>query len=164
MKLSKRFFAVAAVPALLAGLMLAGSASSSPTVSAGSSFGSVTFQAVGIAGTTTFTIESTSCTLKETGGGAAKSCFLTGAGTYNNQGNLATADLSITSKFGPISLDFTGLHSSCATASGVAITKPGPVPVVATLPGPVNPSSSGVVTGTIKIWNVGTTSKGCDEE
>jgi hypothetical protein len=163
LKLSKRFLAVVAVPAVLAGLMLAGAASSAPTVMAGTSFGNVTFQAIGIPGTTTFTLESTSCTLKETGGGAAVPCFLSGAGTYNNQGNIATADVAITSKFGPISLDFTGLHSSCAVASGVAITKPGPVPVVATLPGPVNPNSAGVVSGTIKIWNTGTTSKGCSD-
>ncbi len=162
MKLSTRIFAVIGAPALLAGLLLAGSASSAPTVSAGSSFGNVTFTAIGIPGTTTFTITSTSCTLKETGGGAAKSCFLSGAGTYNNQGNIATADVAITSKFGPISLDFTGLHSSCGVASGVAVTKTGPVPVVATLPGPVNPGA-GMVSGTIKIWNTGTTTKGCSD-
>lgn len=163
MKLSRRFLAVVGAPALLAGLMLAGAASSSPTVSAGSQFGSVTFKAVGIPGTTTFTITSTTCSLKETGQGAAVPCFLSGSGTYNNQGNIATANVAITNSFGPISLAMTQLHSSCGVGSGVAVTKPGPVPVVATLAGPVNPDSTGVVSALIKIYNTGNTTTGCSE-
>jgi len=157
----RRFIAVLAALALLVGLMLAASAGSTPAVSYGPEFGSVSFTAVVIPGTTTFTITSTTCTLHEDGHSGKVACFLSGAGTYNNQGNIATANVAITSSFGPISLAFSHLHSSCSEGTGVAVTKTGPVPVVAIIGGPVKPSAGGVVSDLIDIYNTGNTSTGC---
>jgi hypothetical protein len=157
----RRMVAVVAAPALLVGLLLAASAGSTPALSYGSEFGSVSFTALVIPGTTTFTITSTTCTLHEDGHSGKVACFLSGAGTYNNQGNIATADVAITSSFGPISLDFPHLHTSCSEGTGVAITKTGPVPVVAIIGGPVKANAAGVVTDLIEIYNTGNTSTGC---
>ncbi len=146
--------------------MLAASAGSTPAVSYGPEFGSVSFTAVVIPGTTTFTITSTTCTLHEDGHSGKVACFLSGAGTYNNQGNIATANVAITSSFGPISL--AEGHSSACTVhyrsegTGVAVCKTEPrSSVVAIIGGPVKPSAGGVVTDLIDIYNTGNTSTGC---
>jgi len=163
--LSTRILTVVAVPAVFAGLMLAGAAGSSPAVTGGSSFGSVKFSAVVIEGSSTVTIDSTSCTVTETAVKSVKneSCFLSGAGTLNNQGNLATANVAITSSYGPISLSLSTLHSDCGTGTGISVPPKGsPVPVVATIKGPLNPNAGGIVSGTIKLFNVGNKAVGCE--
>jgi len=165
MRVRTRLVAVVAAPVLVAGLMLAGAAGSSPAVTGGSSFGSVKFTAVVIAGTSTVTMTSTSCTISETSVEIGKddSCFLSGAGGLNNQGNLATANLAVTSSYGPITLSLSGLHSACGTGTGISVPPKGnPVPVVATIAGPVNPSKAGIVSGTIKLFNVGNKAVGCE--
>lgn len=165
MRLRTRLIAAAGVPALFAGLLLAGAAGSSPAVTGGSSFGTVRFTAVVIPGASTFTVVSTTCSISEAGSvvGENDPCFLSGSGGLNNQGNLATANVAITSSYGPISLSLSSLHSACGTGTGVSVPPKGsPVPVVATIAGPVNPNSGGIVTGTIKIFNTGTNAVGCE--
>jgi hypothetical protein len=163
LKLSTRFLAVVAAPAMLAGLMLAGAAGSSPTVLGGSKVATVNFTAQVILGTNTFTIDSTSCTIKGTlVGGGSESCFLSGSGTFTGKNKLDTANIAITDASGPISLSLSGLKNECATGTGVAVVGP-PAPVVATIAGPLVPSKSGVVSGTIVINNTGTKLVGCEE-
>jgi hypothetical protein len=172
LKLSSRIFAIIGAPALLAGLMLSGAASSKPAVKApptgGTKFAIVNFTAVVIPGTTTFTIDSTSCDFFGVFFGEVEGdpCFLGGAGTLTNQGQPQTANVAITTPYGPISLSFVGLHSSCATATGLEAPNnkhvspygtANPFPLVAEMAGPLTLTKTGIVSGTICIFLTGTT-------
>lgn len=152
MSIATKLIAIIGAPALLAGFILAGSASSSPSVSVGQQYATVKFTAGVIFGTTTYTIDSTSCTLNLTQAGKTVSCMLTGTGGLNNQGKIATANLAITSKKGPISLSLSGLHSCLGVGSGAAVTPSGPIPVVAHT---AEWTTAATVIGNIKVYEPG---------
>lgn len=158
MRLTKRLMAVIGLPALLAGVLLAGSASSSPSISAGARYATVKFSAVAIFGTTTFTVDSTSCTLNLAGGTGLKSCFLSGSGGLDAKGEIDTAHIAITSNKGPITLSLSSLNSCLGVGSGAAVTPSGPVPVVADS---TKWATASTVTATIKVYVPGNTKISC---
>ncbi len=162
MKVVKRIIAVVGAPVLLAGFMLAGSASARPATATGPALPeTATFTAQVITGTDTFTVVSTSCTLTGNGG-HAYACFLSGSGTL---GDPITGNIAITgAKFSPITLALTQETSNCGAGSGIQIESSGPKNVEARISVNTNHiiqtgPNMYTVAGTIKI---GVTVGGCD--
>jgi hypothetical protein len=131
MKLAKRIITVVAAPALLAGIMLAGSASAKPTVASGPKLPfSIAFTVTATVGTTTASVTSTSCTLTAAGG-TTHTCFLAGAASLGvdepDTGNFAVTGTG----FGPVTVSLTQESSSCGDGTGLVIQPSGPDPVLA---------------------------------
>lgn len=152
MNLTRRFLVGIGALAMMAAVMVGGSAAAS--VQAGNKVATIHFTAVLTPGTTTYAINSTSCTLT-TPNGPTVACSLNGAGTLNAAGTRpATGEWAITTNSGRvITLNLTHLNS-CGTGSGVEVPPSGnPFPVVATVP--TLTTSHGTVTGTIQVFDVG---------
>jgi hypothetical protein len=129
MKLAKRIITVVAAPALLAGIMLAGSASARPAVAKGPKLPfSIAFTVTATVGTTTAAVTSTSCVMTA-GGGARFTCFLAGAASL---GDPDTGNFAVTgSGFGPVTVSLTQESDNCADGTGLVIQPSGPDPVLA---------------------------------
>jgi hypothetical protein len=158
MRFARRLLGVLAVPALMAGFMMAGSANAKPAIitTAGPSFPySVSFTATVITGGDTFALYSSACTL--TGGGNnMHSCFLGGSGT-GFMSSQSIANLSITGSgvFGPVAMTITQQSQSCGDGTAVVIKPAGPVTTKAR----VNINSVTPVPGTTNMFIIKGTAK-----
>ncbi|MDQ1358518.1 MAG: hypothetical protein QOF20_2095 [Acidimicrobiaceae bacterium] len=155
MNVARRIIAVVGAPALLAGVMLAGSAAARPSVSASPLSDTVTYTATVITAGDHFTINSTSCRLHDAGTSGSIPCRVSGAGTLDAQGQPQTADVAITSADGPISLHIVNNYG-CGTGTGIEIDRTGPTPVTAEalVSSSTNTSANMlVVKGTFKVYD-----------
>ncbi len=132
MKLSQKIIAGVGAPALLAGLLLTGSAGlTSADTSLSKLSDRITYTASLIQGGTHLTINSTSCTVHEAVGGVpdtTSSCHLGGAGT-----NLLS--VAITGSDGQVAYQETFAGPGCTSGTGIEIdpsdgSSPEPVQVV----------------------------------
>ncbi|HEX3426204.1 MAG TPA: hypothetical protein VHT30_08725 [Acidimicrobiales bacterium] len=163
MKLTRRLLVAIFGLGVIAVAMVAGSAAT-PSIQAGAKVATIHFTATAIPGTTTYTLNSTSCTITTPGSESSVTlpCSLNGAGTLTASGNkLATANLAITTNGGHvITLNLTTLNT-CGTGSGVDVPAKGnPFPVVAI--NPVLTISGSTVTGTIQVFKVGNKTVFCE--
>jgi hypothetical protein len=130
MSLVKRLLVIVGVPALLAGFMMAGSASAAPTVKSGPSLPyTAHFTATVITGGNSFALYSTSCTLTGAGG-ASHPCFLSGAvsGTPFNYPGIGNDSFTLTGdSFGTVIMHLTQPDEFCANGQATVITSNGPV-------------------------------------
>jgi hypothetical protein len=150
MNLAKRIIAVVGAPALLAGLMLAGSASVTLAIATPKLPDTIKFTDTVILGSTTDSLTSTSCTLTGAGG-SSYPCFMSGTGTED------VSSVSITGNFGPISLQFVG--NNCDFGSGVqAGAKVVPVTgrITFDVPKPTSSPNVETVKGTLVVRSGGT--------
>lgn len=141
MKLRKRIIAGIGAPLVLAGLLLTGGAAATPAAAIKNAVlpDAIQFTSTVIVGTTTATVNSTSCTLTDSNG-KTFTCRVSGAGSFSSTamssgGDKATwdsitasANLAITGSFEPITLSVTG-NENCLSGTGTAVTKKGPVAV-----------------------------------
>ncbi|HEX3426203.1 MAG TPA: hypothetical protein VHT30_08720 [Acidimicrobiales bacterium] len=158
MNLTRRLLVGIGGLALMAAVMVGGSAAA--TVQAGSKVATIHFTAVLTPGTTTYAINSTSCTLT-TPNGRTVACALNGAGTLGPNGNSpATGEWAITTTNGKvITLNLDHLNS-CGTGSGVEVPASGsPFPVVATVP--TLTTTGTTASGTIQVFDVGNRTVTC---
>jgi uncharacterized membrane protein len=160
MRWTKRLAAVVGVPALLAGLLLAGSASTTPSVKAGQLEGTIKFTGSVILTGSTFAVDSTSCTIKFPGDPFLAVCFLSGAGDLSNQGKIVSANIAITSsETHPATLSLTDLNATCGIGSGLFVSQGGtPVAAVATS---TKWTTGTTVSATIKLYDTGNKTVSC---
>ena len=155
MNVAKRIIVVVGAPALLAGVMLAGSAAARPSVSASPLSDTVNYTATVITAGDHFTINSTACRLHDAGTPGTIPCRVSGAGTLDQWGQPVTADIAITSADGPISLHIVNNYG-CGTGTGIEIDRTGPTPVTAEalVSSSTNTSANMlVVKGSIKVYD-----------
>jgi hypothetical protein len=139
LKLRKRIIAGIGAPLILAGLLMTGGAAATPAAAIKNAVlpDTVQFTSMVIVGTSTATVNSTSCTLTDSNQ-KSFDCRVSGAGSFSStvmstgdsvwDSISASANLAITGSFEPITLSVTG-DENCLSGAGTAVTKKGPVSV-----------------------------------